>query len=275
MTEVRDRDLLKCFTDMVHDHILIEQGSTDRIRSFYLKHKDRQVYGRMQSTYFLFTPEGIIITGDLCPGNDSRNSGVHAFGYDLHWFAGRLSESYLCEKFLTESWHADLAGEWCHNKACDIIAGKHDDDFKALKILRDKRHLTIEEIGDLRSDLRTSADDEKGGLIEMLDKSKKEAAQLREELRRGRLSMADEYHRLGEYIGGGDEGSHYLRDELWRLERFEASDGMPGYDYDPRSRCLLVAIQKRFAECYWESKAKAETSIGSVDLSTILPGGIL
>lgn len=276
-----ERDLLKSFTDMLKDHFLIEQGGTDRIRAFYLKHKDRQIYGRMQSTYFLFTPEGIIITGDLCPGNDNRNSGVHAFGYNFDWFVSRLSEDYICSKFLDESWHEELAGEWCHEKADEITRGIRDDEFGTLTEARHKRRMLLYEAVEFRHSTKVQVETEPlsaevstlamGDWLELKAKLKN----LRTEHRRLRQELADEYHMLGEYMESGEEGIHHFRDELYRLERFEASDGLPGYDYNPRSKYLLIALQKKFADCYWSNKEKAKTSIGSVDLSEILPGGII
>ena len=45
--------------------------------------------------------EQIIVTGDLCPGD---NGIMSDFGYGLGWFGSRKSEGYLCEKFLRREW---------------------------------------------------------------------------------------------------------------------------------------------------------------------------
>ena len=59
----------------------------------------------LESTRILITrhplPEQIIITGDLCPGD---NGILSDFGYGLGWFGSRKSEGYLCEKFLRREW---------------------------------------------------------------------------------------------------------------------------------------------------------------------------
>lgn len=77
----------------------------DQVRAFRLEIPGE---GRMESTLLIFSPEGITITGDLCPGLRGVCS---AYGYDEAWFAGRLSSGYLCEKFLRTDWHAKLAAE--------------------------------------------------------------------------------------------------------------------------------------------------------------------
>jgi len=61
---------------------------------------------RMMSTLILFTPEGIALMGDLTP---ERHGSISALGYGLDWFAGTLSEDYLCKKFLTTRWVHELA----------------------------------------------------------------------------------------------------------------------------------------------------------------------
>jgi len=95
------------------DHILIEDPFNSlgpeedqlRLQAFYLKKKDE---GRMGSTLLIFTPEGIVITGDLTP---ERNGSISTFGYGLGWFASDLDGSYLCEKFLTTRWIPEIACE--------------------------------------------------------------------------------------------------------------------------------------------------------------------
>ena len=79
--------------------------------SVFFMHRPNE--GRMMSTLFIFTHENIILTGDLCPRPGDSNGCISAFGFGLDWFAGRLSERYLCEKFLREVWQADAAADWC------------------------------------------------------------------------------------------------------------------------------------------------------------------
>lgn len=88
------------------DHFLEEISAGEKIRAFYIKREGT----RMMSTLILFTPEGIVLMGDLCPSNHGAAS---AFGYGLDWFSGRLSEDYLCEKFLRKCWQLEVAKEHC------------------------------------------------------------------------------------------------------------------------------------------------------------------
>ena len=61
---------------------------------------------RMGSTMITFTPEGIIIHGDLSPG---RRGVISDLGYGLGWFSSSLGGGYLCEKFLAQGWHEEIA----------------------------------------------------------------------------------------------------------------------------------------------------------------------
>ena len=79
--------------------------------------------GRMMSTVFFFTHEGIVIMGDLSPG---RYGLISVLGYGIGWFRGKLSERYLCEKFLSEEWQAEAAKEWCVGEIKDIRSQEHD-----------------------------------------------------------------------------------------------------------------------------------------------------
>lgn len=102
-------------------HTLREVLDTPGFTAFYMKRPD---VGRIMSTLITFSPEGITIAGDLTPG---RNGNTSCLGYGLGWFRSRLSEDYLCEKFLELGWFPDLAeldlrslieetkgGEWGH-----------------------------------------------------------------------------------------------------------------------------------------------------------------
>lgn len=55
-----------------------------------------------------FSPEGIAIQGDI--GFGPNQGGVCSdMGYGLNWFGSPKSESYLCEKFLRQTWQAKVA----------------------------------------------------------------------------------------------------------------------------------------------------------------------
>lgn len=75
-------------------HVLELHVDTPQVKGWYMK---RPGAGRMMSTLILFTREGIVVFGDLCP---KQNGVISTLGYGEDWFAGRLSEDYLCEKFL-------------------------------------------------------------------------------------------------------------------------------------------------------------------------------
>lgn len=63
---------------------------------------------RMESTLLIFAEKQIVIAGGLCPG---RNGVISDYGYDHRWFSSWLSESYLCEKFLTKTYQPGEAIE--------------------------------------------------------------------------------------------------------------------------------------------------------------------
>jgi hypothetical protein len=89
--------------ESLKDHVLVpvlpHKGAW---ASFYLRKPGE---GRMMSCLITFTPEGIVLQGDLTPG---RTGNVSVPGYGLDWFAGQLSEDYLCEKFLERKWSSSL-----------------------------------------------------------------------------------------------------------------------------------------------------------------------
>lgn len=76
-------------------HCLQPHADLERLKAWYLK---RPGEGRMMSCLILSTVEGLVILGDLTP---CQNGVISALGYDYRWFAGRLSEDYLCSKFLS------------------------------------------------------------------------------------------------------------------------------------------------------------------------------
>lgn len=72
---------------------VVQEGA---VTAYYLKDPTE---GRMMSTLLLFTPEGIVLQGDLTP---ERNGTVSCYGYGIGWFGSPKSEDYLCEKFLEQ-----------------------------------------------------------------------------------------------------------------------------------------------------------------------------
>lgn len=245
------RNLDRSFEETFKNHYLERALDSEGFKAFYLKEPGM---GRMQSTLFLFTPEGIIITGDLCPGNDSRNSGVQAFGYGLSWFSQPLSEHYLCSKFLCEEFRRELAAERCREIAYDIMrgdTGRFDRDA-ALEEVTDRRASLAEE---LRTwlDLRRDPPEARSwtgmqGNAEVA-RIRREAAETRALLMERRAAIAQKYLEIGDWVEAGDVGREGFGDALRRVDSGYWED-CPGYGYDPRSASLLCALQRKFAALY-------------------------
>jgi hypothetical protein len=85
-----------------HQLEIVQDG---KVTVYYLK---KPGDGRMMSTMLIFSPEGIVLIGDLTP---QMNGSISSYGYGIDWFASRLSEDYLCEKFLHKQWQVALAKE--------------------------------------------------------------------------------------------------------------------------------------------------------------------
>ncbi len=102
----------------IKDHALVQIIDSEKFKSFYMKRLGK---GRIMSTLITFTPEGIVIQGDLTPG---RNGNVSCLGYGLGWFRSRLSEDYLCEKFLELGWFPELAARDLRRIIKEIKAGE-------------------------------------------------------------------------------------------------------------------------------------------------------
>jgi hypothetical protein len=109
--------------------------STDP-EAYYLHEPGAMKAGRLvqraQSTYILFTKEGIVVMGDLCPG---RNGVISNLGYGVEWFSGRLSEDYLCSKFLDQSLNKEGFRTWLEGRLgdeqrerADVIDKREDDE---------------------------------------------------------------------------------------------------------------------------------------------------
>ncbi len=167
-------------------HALMQILDAGKFKSFLMK---RPGEGRMMSTLIIFTPEGIVISGDLCPRAGTRGI-VSDAGYGIGWFRGRLSERYLCEKFLREEWQLEVA------------------------------------VPQLRSEIEDRIDDEGRGIFE--EKLEAIAGMLERETIRSGEDLYDELSSAG----------------------YEASDGIPGMDYNLADAGWLCAIQQRFAQLY-------------------------
>jgi len=88
--------------ESLEDHVLETICFTDSVKVYRMRRPGTMMM-RVQIT---FTPEGIAIQGDCCP---QLHGVCSALGYGLSWFAKRLSEGYLCEKFLSREWQQEVA----------------------------------------------------------------------------------------------------------------------------------------------------------------------
>jgi hypothetical protein len=92
--------------ESLKNHVLELLSQTETVSAWYLKRPGKT---RMMATLITFTPEGIVLQGDLTPG---QNGNVSVGGYGIGWFSGDKSEDYLCEKFLTKEFVPELAIEY-------------------------------------------------------------------------------------------------------------------------------------------------------------------
>lgn len=83
--------------------------------------------------YFVEFANRICIAGDIRLGGN-ENGIVSSSGYKLPWFAGQLSECYLCEKFLRREWQWAVAEEELSTYIKDDDEGgwyrDHADEFR-------------------------------------------------------------------------------------------------------------------------------------------------
>jgi len=77
-------------------------AETDKVKCYRLAKPGTRAY----SVQITFTPEGIAIQGDLIISGYGVCS---TFGYGLDWFADRLNDDYLCEKFMQREFVAESA----------------------------------------------------------------------------------------------------------------------------------------------------------------------
>ena len=85
-------------------HVLTMDGNIHRIGK-----PDTNIY----SAYIAEVANHLCITGDICLGANQHGI-ISSPGYRFGWFAGQLSECYLCEKFLRHEWQWDAAVEEIH-----------------------------------------------------------------------------------------------------------------------------------------------------------------
>jgi hypothetical protein len=234
--------------DSFKDYVLKEVPSGEKIKAFYLK---PQRNTRMGSCLILFTPEGIVICGDMTPGR----AAVSTFGYGLDWFASELGWDYLSSKFLDKEWVSEYAVKYCRDAARDIRRGKHDDDAYGSPLQKawDVRGGLVENLQDLRDDLKNSDPQDVEGVACI----EKQIEEIREKLKPARVivkkireELAVGFDELANATESWNYGVEKFAEELQELDTYACDDGVPGWGYPPREVAVLVAIQQKFAELY-------------------------
>jgi hypothetical protein len=133
---------------LLEKHVLTEVPAlVAGTRIFYLHPPDVTLRGtrpgrRMLTTCFIFSPEGIVIVGDVSV-RSCKNGVISDFGYGLEWFAGQLGEDYLCEKFLRRVWHPYHALEYLKSVRDDQVADLARDDFEGD---RDEKNEVVDQL---------------------------------------------------------------------------------------------------------------------------------
>ena len=250
--------------ESLEGHILEQVLDTQRFKAFKMK---RPGSGRSMSTQILFTPEGIVISGDLCPRPGTRGV-VSDLGYGLDWFSGRLSEGYLCEKFLQTGWHRELAEEELKRMVKAIARGEYDSYSwtDGLEAAADERHENHDELVLSRKrlkELKASNDEEKPVLIRDTEEEivdlRKELATLREKVVKLRKELTDKIDDLLYKTAGSNDLDVMGFHDGWREINAESED-TPGWGYPPADGAWLCAIQQRFAELYAAIMVPAEVT---------------
>lgn len=137
--------------ETLKDHILEELPGSETLKAFYLKAPGE---GRMMSTLFVFTPEGIVVMGDFCPGGPRNQGCISVYNYGLRWFATELSEHYMCGKFLGEVWQPQVALEWMRDNREDLMAeGLKAEDLMPIEAALDGGEMSEQ---DFRDDLEAA-----------------------------------------------------------------------------------------------------------------------
>lgn len=209
---------------------LVEKGKA--VETYLLrKYEDRSV----MSCYILFTPAGIVITGDL----RVENHGVIAPGYGKDWFAQDLEPRYLAEKFLRKDWIPQAAIEFWRDRL-----EEYKETFEEEKAAFEKEKQECQFTDDLEFIPENF----------FLRKHDWRVGYTRHELRDATIIQA-----LGLMLEEEEnfESAHacYQAIPTWKDETtgfwVPAFDGaeLGGFDYDPAALDWLSAIQRRFSEC--------------------------
>lgn len=108
------------YYDQIKDAVLEPLEVGEKVKSYYLR---RWPGRRMMSTLIIFSPEGIVLTGDLRP---TQRGGCMTMEYGLIWFCSDLAPRYLAEKFLQKKWQPARAEEWLRDHIKDLRAVPDD-----------------------------------------------------------------------------------------------------------------------------------------------------
>jgi len=200
---------------------------------------------RMGSVELIFGPEGIVIMGDLCPG---YHGVISSFGYGLKWFSGRLSEDYLCEKFLRRCWTKERALD-----ELKMMVRQAEDPREGflngwlLECPSENTDMYFEsEVGEIEIDGH------------VYDETCWEVASWRAKVEVpcsicGGTAMvqSEELARLRELVDDPMwEDARELYELLGDLNEYMCDDGVPGYGYSYAEAGWLAATQQAFAEKY-------------------------
>lgn len=240
---------------------LEEFPAGEKIRGFYLK---RAGGGRMGSVMILFTPEGIIIAGDM---NPLRRRGAALGPYGLKWFASSLEEDYLCGKFLDEEWQSGMAIRYCRQMAAEILQGLHDSEVGSeLRKLSDERAGLTDDIQNYRRDRNdVKAGDDSAlqkeedlrNLRNTVDYQLRQIHALKKRILELRTAAAQRYLVLAKDTEEDFYGPERFGMALQEIDPNALDDGVPGYGYDPVAGGWLCAIQQRFRELHAAEVVKA------------------
>jgi len=244
--------------ESLKDHVLEQVLDAEKFKAFYLKPEGKT---RMMSTMIIFSPEGIVLLGDLSP---SRYGNVSALGYGLSWFSKNLSETYLCEKFLEKGWHQDLAVSDLKTMARDVLRGHYDQSMwtRELYYAWELRAGLLDDVRSVRKSLKhakeSAPDEVEDGKAEVV-RRRGMLGEARADLRKQRAELADKLTDLANRMD--DLAQSEFIDEYREIDKSDDwHDGLPGYGYKPSEAGWLCAIQQKFSELW--KKAHPEFDAG-------------
>jgi hypothetical protein len=151
--------------EMLASHVLTPVSRRGAVEAYYL-HKEGSTLGspeasdganyhgprvwlseRVLSTLILFSPEGIVLLGDLAPCA-GKNGCISGYGYDARWFAEKVNEDYLCSKFLEQTFQVDVAKTWVEDRLADLRDPASGESDEATDRLLQELMLRLIENGD-------------------------------------------------------------------------------------------------------------------------------